>query len=79
VEVVVMAEADPRADIGPKNRLNALVIDEVAHLVYGPTPTDDEYNAVAADMCESEIHGDIAKLAEDIRGEAERIAARRGF
>lgn len=65
--------------IGPKNRLNALVIDEVAHLVYGESPTEDEYNAVAADMCESPIHFDIAKLAEDIRMEADRISARRAF
>lgn len=58
-----------------KNRLNALVIFEVAHLVYGDCPTDDEYNAVAADMSDH-IHGDIAKLAEDISGEADRIARR---
>lgn len=74
-----MAAADHCASIGPKNRLNALVIDEVAHIVYGSSPTDDEYNAVAAEMCESQIHSNIAKLAEDIRDEADRIASRRGF
>lgn len=58
-----------------KNRLNALVISEVAHLVYGDCPTDDEYNAVAASMSD-DLHCDIAKLAEDISGEAERIARR---
>lgn len=58
-----------------KNRLNALVISEVAQLVYGECPTDDEYNAVAAEMSDA-LHCDIAKLAEDIRGEAERISRR---
>jgi len=65
-----------RAEFDAKNRLNALVIYEVAHLVYGPSPTVDEYNAVAADMCESPIHSDIARLAADIRDEAVRIARR---
>lgn len=67
------------AEFVAKNRLNALVIGEVATIVYGRAPTDDEYNAVAADMCESTIHADIAKLAEDIRDEAERISGRRAF
>lgn len=74
-----MAVSDHRSELQAKNRLNALVIDEVAHIVYGEHPTDDEYNSVAADMCESEIHSDIAKLASDIRDEADRINARRAF
>lgn len=65
--------AQSRAEFDAKNRLNALVISEVAHLVYGDSPTDDEYNAVAARMSDV-LHGDIAKLAEDIRDEADRMA-----
>lgn len=68
-----MAVADRTFDA--KNRLNALVISEVTHLVYGDCPTDDEYNSVAASMSDR-LHGDIARLAEDISGEAERIAGR---
>lgn len=64
-----------RSEFDAKIRLNVLVISEVAHLVYGDCPTDDEYNAVAADLSEA-LHGDIAKLAEDIRGEAERMSRR---
>jgi hypothetical protein len=73
-EVADMAMSS-RTQFDAKNRLNALVISEVAHLVYGDSPTDDEYNAVAAAMSE-DLHGDIAKLAEDIQGEAERMVRR---
>ncbi len=66
------------ADIGSKNRLNALVIGEIARIVYGPSPTDEEYNAVAAEMCDG-LHGDIAKLADDIRVQADQMASRRAF
>lgn len=62
-----------------KNRLNALVIDQVTHLVYGPNPTDDDYNSVAVAICDSSIHDDIAKLAVDIVDEAERISGSRAF
>lgn len=72
-----MAVSNTLAEFQSKNRLNALVIDEVAHLVYGPSPTDEQYNAVAAEMQES-VHSDIAKLAADIQDEADRIS-RRGF
>lgn len=61
--------------IGPKNRLNALVIGEIARMVFGPAPTDDEFNAVAAEMGEG-LHGDIAKLADDISQEADRMSRR---
>lgn len=72
-----MAVLNTLAEFEAKNRLNVLVIDEVAHLVYGPNPTDEQYNAVAAEMCEK-IHSDIAELACDIRDEADRISSR-GF
>jgi hypothetical protein len=70
-----MAVSNTLAEFEAKNRLNALVIDEVAHLVYGPSPTVEQYNAVAAVMCEK-THSDIAKLACDIRDEADRISSR---
>jgi len=72
-----MAVSNTLAEFEAKNRLNALVIDEVAHLVYGPNPTVEEYNSVAAGMCDG-THSDIARLACDIRDEADRIS-RRGF
>jgi hypothetical protein len=78
MEVADMAVSNG-AEFDAKNRLNVLVIYEIAHLVYGPSPTDDEYNAVATEMCESSIHSDIAKLAADIRDEADRMASRRAF
>lgn len=62
---------------GPKARLNALVIDEIAHSVYGPYPTDEDYNAVAVEICESPIHTDISKLVDGMSNEADKIIARR--
>jgi hypothetical protein len=70
-----MTVSSALAEFQAKNRLNALVIDEVTHLVYGPSPTDEQYNTIAAEMCEA-VHSDIAKLAADIHDEAERIARR---
>jgi len=70
-----MAVSITLAEFEAKNRLNALVIGEVAHLVYGPNPTDEQFNAVAAEMCDT-LHSDIARLACDIRDEADRMSRR---
>lgn len=63
------------ADIGPKNRLNAFVIGEIARMIYGPSPTEDEFNAVAAEMGDC-LHCDIARLVDDMKDEADRLSRR---
>lgn len=73
-----MAVVGSHSSFCSKNRLNALVIDEVTRMVHGPNPTEDDYNSIAAALGQS-IHDDIARLADDIAAEADRIGDRRGF